>query len=78
MRRVKPVRKPFGRSGLAANRQAGEHDCGRGEYAHAELHAENRVAVPIRRQTRMPRWLNYGFYPAPLLILLILEQLPMF
>ena len=49
VRRVKPVGKPFRRSGLAANRQAGEHDRGRGEYAHAELHAEERVAVPIRR-----------------------------
>ena len=42
------------------------------------LPAAVAACLPIRRQTRTPRWLNYGFYPAHLLILLILEQLPMF
>ena len=42
------------------------------------LPAAMLACLPIRRQTRMPRWLNYSFYPAHLLILLILEQLPMF
>ena len=42
------------------------------------LPAAMLACLPIRRQTRMPRWLNYGFYPAHLLILLILEQMPMF
>lgn len=42
------------------------------------LPAAMLACLPIHRQTRMPRWLNYGFYPAHLLILLILEQMPMF
>lgn len=35
------------------------------------------ACLPIRRQTRTPRWLNYAFYPAHLIVLLILEQLPL-
>ena len=32
------------------------------------------ASLPIRRKTRTPKWLSYGFYPAHLLALLALEK----
>ena len=33
------------------------------------------ASLPIRRKTQLPKWLTYGFYPAHLIILLILEKI---
>ena len=33
------------------------------------------ASLPIRRKTQTPKWLAYGFYPAHLLALLILEKI---
>lgn len=33
------------------------------------------ASLPIRRKTQMPKWLSYGFYPAHLILLLILEKI---
>ena len=32
------------------------------------------ASLPVRRKTRTPKWLSYGFYPAHLLALLALEK----
>lgn len=33
------------------------------------------ASLPIRRKTQLPKWLTYSFYPAHLIILLILEKI---
>ena len=33
------------------------------------------ASLPICRKTQLPKWLTYGFYPAHLIILLILEKI---
>ena len=33
------------------------------------------ASLPIRCKTQLPKWLTYGFYPAHLIILLILEKI---